>query len=110
MARLREIVRQVKPVQETYRVDHVERVQNLLYEAKSTASTLFEGVIADCANLSGKNALHDAKTQRICVSSQGGTTNSLVLLAATRSRVWLLHFLFSFKTFAFNSCFVIKNN
>ena len=57
MSRIREIVRQVKPVQETYRVDHVERVQNLLYEAKSTASTLFEGVIADCANLSGKNEL-----------------------------------------------------
>jgi len=57
MASLREIVSQVKPVQETYRVDYVERVQNLLYEAKSTASTLFEGVIADCANLSGKNEL-----------------------------------------------------
>ena len=55
MSKLRNIVRQVKPVQEIYCVDYVERVQNLLYEAKSTASTLFEGVIADCANLSGQS-------------------------------------------------------
>jgi hypothetical protein len=33
MSKLRDIVRQVKPVQETYCVDYVERVQNLLYEA-----------------------------------------------------------------------------
>ena len=33
MSRLRDIVRQVKPVQETYCVDYVERIQNLLHEA-----------------------------------------------------------------------------
>lgn len=43
-------VRQVRPVQESH-VNHLDKVQNL-FEAKSTASTLFEGVIADCANAS----------------------------------------------------------
>ena len=32
MSRLRDIVRQVKPVQETYCVDYVDRVQNVLSE------------------------------------------------------------------------------
>ena len=50
---LRKYVRQLKPVQENY-IAPVDKVQ-LLSEAKSTASTLFEGVIADCANLSGKS-------------------------------------------------------
>ena len=48
---LQKYVRQLRPIQEKY-VDHVEQVQSLLTEAKSTASTLFEGVIADCANAS----------------------------------------------------------
>ena len=39
-----------RPVREDY-IPPVEKVQNL-FEAKSTASTLFEGVIADCANAS----------------------------------------------------------
>ena len=56
MSKLRNIVRQVKPVQETYCVDYVDRVQNVLSEAKATASTLFEGVIADCANASTNKA------------------------------------------------------
>ena len=43
-------VRQVRPIQESH-VNHLDKVQNL-FEAKSTASTLFEGVIADCANAS----------------------------------------------------------
>ena len=46
-------IRQLRPRDESY-VNHVDRVQTLL-EAKSTASTLFEGVIADCANLSSKS-------------------------------------------------------
>ena len=51
---LQKYVRQVKPRNESY-TPPVEKVQKLyLSEAKSTASTLFEGVIADCANLSGK--------------------------------------------------------
>ena len=52
---LQQYVRQVKPRNESY-TPPVEKVQKLyLSEAKSTASTLFEGVIADCANLSGEN-------------------------------------------------------
>ena len=48
-------LRQVKPrLTESY-VPHVDRIQNL-FEAKSTASTLFEGVIADCANASTNEA------------------------------------------------------
>jgi len=43
-------VRQVRPAQESH-VNHLDKVQNL-FEAKATASTLFEGVIADCANAS----------------------------------------------------------
>ena len=42
-----------RPTQENY-IAPIDKVQ-LLSEAKSTASTLFEGVIADCANLSGKS-------------------------------------------------------
>ena len=49
---LQKYIRQLRPIQENY-VDHVEQVQ-LLFEGKTTASTLFEGVIADCANLSGE--------------------------------------------------------
>ena len=50
--------RQLNPVV-TEKVNHVERMRAhlrevYLTEAKATASTLFEGVIADCANLSGK--------------------------------------------------------
>ena len=48
---LQKYIRQLRPIQENY-VDHVEQVQSLLTEGKTTASTLFEGVIADCANLS----------------------------------------------------------
>ena len=47
-------VRQVKPRNE-FHIPPVDKVQSYLAEAKSTASTLFEGVIADCANLSGKS-------------------------------------------------------
>jgi len=50
---LRKYVRQLRPTQENY-IAPIDKVQ-LLSEAKSTASTLFEGVIADCANLSGKS-------------------------------------------------------
>jgi hypothetical protein len=51
---LQQYVRQLRPRTESY-TPHVEQIQSLLSEAKSTASTLFEGVIADCANLSGKS-------------------------------------------------------
>jgi len=50
----RQSMSQLRPAH-TQKVDLVEKVQILLTEAKSTASTLFEGVIADCANLSGKS-------------------------------------------------------
>ena len=50
--RLRGYVRQLKPITEKY-ISPVDKVQ-MLSEAKATASTLFEGVIADCANLSGE--------------------------------------------------------
>ena len=63
MSKLKDIVRQVKPVQETYCVDYVDRVQNVLSEAKATASTLFEGVIADCANASTNKAKFKNKCQ-----------------------------------------------
>ena len=52
---LRKFVRQLRPTQEKY-IAPIDKVQ-LLSEAKSTASTLFEGVIADCANLSGKSQI-----------------------------------------------------
>ena len=46
-------LRQVKPCLTESHVPHVDKIQKLyLSEAKSTASTLFEGVIADCANAS----------------------------------------------------------
>jgi len=49
-------LRQVKPCLTESHVPHVDKIQKLyLSEAKATASTLFEGVIADCANLSGEN-------------------------------------------------------
>ena len=52
---LQKYIKQLRPRDESY-VPHVDKIQQLyLFEAKSTASTLFEGVIADCANLSGKN-------------------------------------------------------
>ena len=51
---LQKYIRQLRPIQENY-VDHVEQVQ-LLFEGKTTASTLFEGVIADCANASTNEA------------------------------------------------------
>ncbi|SVA75363.1 uncharacterized protein METZ01_LOCUS128217, partial [marine metagenome] len=38
MSKLREMVRQVKPVQEIYCVDYVDRVQNFLSEAKETGA------------------------------------------------------------------------
>ena len=48
-------LRQVKPCLTESHVPHVDKIQKLyLSEAKATASTLFEGVIADCANLSGE--------------------------------------------------------
>ena len=51
---LQKYVREVKPRNETY-TPPVDKIQSYLIEAKSTASTLFEGVIADCANLSRKS-------------------------------------------------------
>ena len=51
---LQQYVRQVKPRNESY-IPPIDKIQTFLTEAKATASTLFEGVIADCANLSGKN-------------------------------------------------------
>ena len=51
---IRAHVRKLRPIKESY-IPPVEKVQSFLFEAKSTASTLFEGVIADCANLSGKS-------------------------------------------------------
>ena len=53
MSNLNHYVRQLRPRTESY-TPHVDKVQSILSEAKSTASTLFEGVIADCANLSGE--------------------------------------------------------
>ena len=53
---LQKYVHQVKIREDKRETDKVELIKNLvLSEAKSTASTLFEGVIADCANLSGKS-------------------------------------------------------
>jgi hypothetical protein len=52
---LRRSMSQLRPAR-TPKVDLQEKVQQIfLTEAASTASTLFEGVIADCANLSGKS-------------------------------------------------------
>jgi len=51
---LQQYIRQVNPRNEIY-IPPVDKLQSLLSEAKATASTLFEGVIADCANLSGEN-------------------------------------------------------
>jgi len=49
---LQKYVKQLRPRNESY-VPHIDKVQKLyLSEAKATASTLFEGVIADCANAS----------------------------------------------------------
>ena len=48
--RVRTALKQVRPRTEE-KINHVDKVQNL-HEAKSTASTVFEGVIADCANAS----------------------------------------------------------
>ena len=55
MSYLQQYVRQVKPRNESY-TPPLEKVQILLSEAKATASTLFEGVIADCANASTNEA------------------------------------------------------
>ena len=53
---LQKYVHQVKIREDKRETDKVKLIKNLvLSEAKSTASTLFEGVIADCANLSGKS-------------------------------------------------------
>ena len=54
MSYLQKYVREVKSRNESY-TPPVEKIQSYLAEAKSSASTLFEGVIADCANLSGKS-------------------------------------------------------
>ena len=52
---IRRYVRQVRPtIQESY-LKPEDKLQNYLTEAKGTASTLFEGVIADCHNLSRTN-------------------------------------------------------
>ena len=51
MSYLQPFVRQVRPRTENY-TPPVDKVQSYLTEAKATASTLFEGVIADCANAS----------------------------------------------------------
>jgi len=48
---LRRYIRQVRPIQE-YSITPDDKIQIFLSEAASTASTLFEGVIADCNNLS----------------------------------------------------------
>ena len=53
MSKLRNIVRQVKPVQENNETLYVEKFQSLLTEGKG-ASTYFEGVIAACHNLSNQ--------------------------------------------------------
>ena len=50
---IRKYVRQVRPIQENY-LTPTDKVQ-MLSETKGTASTLFEGVIADCHNLSRSN-------------------------------------------------------
>ena len=53
---LQKYVKQLRPRNESY-VPHIDKVQKLyLSEAKATASTLFEGVIADCANASAIEA------------------------------------------------------
>ena len=56
MSKLRDIVRQVKPVQESYRVDYVDKVQNL-FEGRTTEATKMENVIVACwSNRNLKNA------------------------------------------------------
>ena len=50
---IRKYIRQVRPIQENY-LTPTDKVQ-MLSETKGTASTLFEGVIADCHNLSRSN-------------------------------------------------------
>ena len=51
----RRAIEQLRPVR--YPKENIqEKVQSLLTEASSTASTLFEGVIADCANAPGTKA------------------------------------------------------
>ena len=42
MSKLRDIVRQVKPVQETYRVNHADKVQSLLSESQLKKDDLFK--------------------------------------------------------------------
>ena len=56
MSRLKYAVQQLKSKNQPT-LDNTNRALGLLSlnEAKATASTLFEGVIADCANLSGKS-------------------------------------------------------
>ena len=49
MSKLRDIVRQVKPVQETYCVDYVERVQTLLTETSTEAAKEMEYLLVHVA-------------------------------------------------------------
>jgi len=62
VSRLRDIVRQVKPVQETYRVDHADKIQNLLIEAKMAAAD-WEKVICVAYNIKGGMTVEEAKSE-----------------------------------------------
>ena len=49
MSRLREMVRQVKPVQENHYTEPVEKIQNL-FESATDEATKMENVIVACWN------------------------------------------------------------
>jgi len=61
VSRLRDIVRQVKPVQETYRVNHTERIQNLLIESDTEQDLVEKTITVEFNKLKGsKNPITDA--------------------------------------------------
>ena len=66
---LRKYIRQVRPIQE-YSITPDDKIQIFLSEAASTASTLFEGVIADCANASTNKAKFQKEILKISESSK----------------------------------------
>ena len=59
----RRSMEQLRPAR-TQKIDLQEKVQILLTEAKATASTLFEGVIADCANAPKTKASFERQIQK----------------------------------------------
>ena len=66
MSKLKDIVRQVKPVQESYSVDHADKIQNLLME-KAPKGAEFENIICVAYNMKSlrqnkKSAIKSSET------------------------------------------------